>query len=146
MRSTLLIIALATAAAAVGADLDMRPGRWELATQVVQPGAGGEPAADLGPMLTVHCMTADDAKHLGHPDWLLPGATCAITSRDQSAERLSFVAQCTDDGIEITIDFRMTMHSREHWSGSATARAGGAQLFDMTFDGKHTGAACPQGE
>jgi hypothetical protein len=133
--------------ATLAADFVMRPGRWEVTAQMQFPEElpAGFPLA--GPITSVTCITPEEAEQMRNMQWLLPTDSCSASVEEPSAGEIQLHAVCSEDGEDVVIDYRVRMHSPDHWSGVSTSHAADpTQRLTMTVEGKRTGNACTAAE
>jgi hypothetical protein len=150
MRLRPAVIAAAIASvisAGLAADFVMRPGRWEVTAQMQFPEElpAGFPLA--GPLTSVTCITPEEAEQMRDMQWLLPDNSCRANVEEPGAGEIRLHAVCSEDGEDVVIDYRVKMHSPDHWSGVSTSHAADpTQRLTMTMEGKRTGNACTAAE
>jgi hypothetical protein len=139
IRYAFALIGILSMSAALAADWLMRPGRWEITTQMDFGGRQLPPGMPLTkPMTSIACMTAEDVKKAtaAIPP---PGKRCKISDYKQNGTNISYTMSCE----EMTMQYRATLHSPDYYSGTSTSYGkDSSQKMTMKFEGKRTGDKC----
>jgi Protein of unknown function (DUF3617) len=139
MKSTaVLVVALLAGATAVVAQGTMRPGRWEITSQMEMAGS----PVQMPPMKTTRCVTPEEAKD---PASLQQGPgrggknDCKVTDQKQSGNTLSWKMACaapqsmTGTGeITLTDDSYTGTMKMTTPQGSMSMKMDGKRLGDCT--------------
>jgi len=145
-RIAFAVIALATASAALGADMIMRPGRWEVTVQMDFSGKEVPPGMPFAePFTNIDCLTAEEAK-VGLQEEMLQQVpeNCTVSDLKASEKTLAYSARCKEEGEgDVTMKFQMILHSPESYSATSTSHTDDpSKPMTMKITGKRTGDAC----
>lgn len=140
------VIALAATSAALGADLIMRPGRWEVRVQMDFAGKDVPPGMPFAePFTSIDCLTAEEATAGLHKEMLqqVP-ENCTVSDFTPSGKELTYSARCKEEDVgDVTMKFRMTVHSPDSYSATSTSYTNDpSKPMTMEVTGKRTGDAC----
>ena len=115
-------IALALVSASCLAAAPMKPGLWQITTDVTLPGSD----AKIPPVVAQQCFTAAQLKQTEHPLPAMPGCTLADSKRDGDITRWRM--QCDSEQGKMSAQGEIR-YAPESYSGSAS--------FTMQEDGKN---------
>jgi hypothetical protein len=119
-----------------------RPGRWETTVQMDFGGrkvAQGVPFAE--PMRHVSCVSPEEAKELDLERELLtpPDESCEVLNYRATSKEITYLVKCE----EFEMDFKMTIHSPDSYTGIATSHGKNPdEKMVWKFSGRRTGNQC----
>jgi len=145
-RIAFAVIVLAAASAALGADLIMRPGRWEVTVQMEFAGKEVPPGMPFAePFTNIDCVTAEEAK-AGLQEEMLKQVpeNCTVSDFKASGKELTYSARCKEEDVgDVMMKLRMIVHSPDSYSATSTSYTSDpSKPMTMKIKGERTGNAC----
>ena len=135
MRIVPVLITAALAPVLLAQALTLKPGQYEIVSEVSMPGrAGGFPGEKI-----LHCYTPQElqdlANALANRD---PKQSCKVQDSKTSGSTLTYTTVCTSpDGRQLTTSGEVTFTSQESYHGvvrmKSTGRAANPALGGMTI-------------
>jgi hypothetical protein len=127
-----LLLVAATAFAAADQNVNLRPGRYEITTDIEAP-------AKMPQEKNVECITAEDLKNVTN----LIGAElvqdCKMSESKVTGNELAFSGTCDVGGSSWLVTMKMTFAS-EAFTGVMTATEKGKPFMTVKSSGKRVGA------
>lgn len=128
----LLLLVAVTAFAPAAQNVNLRPGRYEITTDIEAP-------AKMPSEKNVECITAEDLKNVTN----LIGAElvqdCRMSASKVAGNELAFSGTCDVGGSALEVTMRMTF-AGEAFTGVMTATEKGKPFMTVKSSGKRVGA------